>query len=358
MSLRLTKRKGSPNYHIKGTLFGKTVRQSTGTPGKEKADRILRTVAEEIEHQHLYGGYTMVDFNTAAARFVDESYKSSIETDIIHIKKLSSFIGEMPLQLIRRRCKGIERFIQDEKARGMKNRTINAALQVVRHILNLAASEWDDERGNPWLESAPQFSMLPLTDSRQPYPISWSEQILLFNELPDHLRNMALFKVNTGCREAEVCGLKWEWLHNHREIHFFEIPRENVKNRLHVIVDRVVILNKIALSVINKMRGVNPDYVFTFKGNPLLKMNGSAWKSARIRTGLQKIRVHDLKHTLGARLRAAGVPEEDRKFLLGHKSGMSMTTHYSAPELKLMQEYLNRVCKQDNNLVLLGRRTG
>ena len=22
---------------------------------------------------------------------------------------------------------------------------------------------------------------------------------------------MALFKVNTGCRDQEVCGLRWEW---------------------------------------------------------------------------------------------------------------------------------------------------
>ncbi|MEX0706672.1 MAG: hypothetical protein WD078_01815 [Woeseia sp.] len=30
-------------------------------------------------------------------------------------------------------------------------------------------------------------------------------------ELPDHLARMALFKVNTGCREQQVCGLRPEW---------------------------------------------------------------------------------------------------------------------------------------------------
>jgi hypothetical protein len=57
-----------------------------------------------------------------------------------------------------------------------------------------------------------------------------------------------------------------------------------------------------------------------------------------------------------ARLRAAGVPEEDRQFLLGHKSRMCMTTHYSAPELIRMLGHLNRVCEPNNNLVLLKRR--
>ncbi|MCP5148531.1 MAG: hypothetical protein H6986_10460 [Pseudomonadales bacterium] len=40
----------------------------------------------------------------------------------------------------------------------------------------------------------------------------------------------------------------------------------------------------------------------------------------------------NLKHTFGRRLRAANVPLETRKVLLGHASG-DITTHYSAPEL-------------------------
>ena len=34
---------------------------------------------------------------------------------------------------------------------------------------------------------------------------------MFFPELPDHLAKMALFKVNTGCREEEVCGLRWDY---------------------------------------------------------------------------------------------------------------------------------------------------
>ena len=48
--------------------------------------------------------------------------------------------------------------------------------------------------------------------------------------------------------------------------------------------------------------------------------------------GFRSIRVHDLKHTFGRRLRAAGVSFEDRQDLLGHKSGR-VTTHYSEAEL-------------------------
>jgi integrase len=29
--------------------------------------------------------------------------------------------------------------------------------------------------------------------------------------LPSHLAEMALFAVNTGCRDGEICQLRWEW---------------------------------------------------------------------------------------------------------------------------------------------------
>ena len=53
--------------------------------------------------------------------------------------------------------------------------------------------------------------LMPVTDARQPYPLSWEEQARLLQELPPHLARMALFKVNTGTREMEVCNLRWEW---------------------------------------------------------------------------------------------------------------------------------------------------
>ena len=90
-----------------------------------------------------------------------------------------------------------------EKKEGRKNRTINFGLQIVRHILNLAASEWMDENGLTWLQIAPKIKLLPIGDARKPYPLSWEEQERLFAELPKHLRQMALFAVNTGCRDHE-----------------------------------------------------------------------------------------------------------------------------------------------------------
>jgi integrase len=53
--------------------------------------------------------------------------------------------------------------------------------------------------------------------------------------------------------------------------------------------------------------------------------------------------VHDLKHTFGRRLRAAGVSFEDRQDLLGHKSGR-ITTHYSQAELSNLIAAAEKAC--------------
>ena len=90
--------------------------------------------------------------------------------------------------------------------------TVKRALEVVRHVLRLAEN-WRDENGITWLEHAPRITMPTQAElrQRQPYPLTWDEQQLLFGLLPKRLADMALFKVNTGCREQEVCGLRWRW---------------------------------------------------------------------------------------------------------------------------------------------------
>lgn len=222
-----------------------------------------------------------------------------------------------------------------------KTKSINLALGVARHILNLAASEWLDERNLTWLQSPPKIKLLKVTDARQPYLLSWDEQARLFAALPKHLARMALFKVNTGTRDKEVCNLKWEWEVKVPELDtsVFIIPGDRVKNG----EERLVVLNRVAKSVIEGVRGEHAEYVFTFHGHPITMMNNSAWQAARKRVGMRQVRVHDLKHTFGRRLRAAGVSFEDRQDLLGHRSAR-ITTHYSAAELENLIAAAEKVC--------------
>lgn len=91
------------------------------------------------------------------------------------------------------------------------------------------------------------------------------------------------------------------------------------------------------------MREQHPQYVFTYKGHLVGTMNNSGWQKARKRVGLQQVRIHDLKHTFGRRLRAANVSFEDRQDLLGHKSNR-ITDHYSSAELANLIAAAEKVC--------------
>ena len=137
----------------------------------------------------------------------------------------------------------------------------------------------------------------------------------------------------------------------------FLIPSAQVKNR----EERLVVLNRIARSVIDEQRGQHSKFVFTYKGCAIQRMNGNAWRKARKRAGLPEVRVRDLKHTFGRRLRAAGVSFEDRQDLLGHKSGR-ITTHYSAAELRNLIKAANSVADKESRkspaLTILNRKTG
>jgi hypothetical protein len=144
-----------------------------------------------------------------------------------------------------------------------------------------------------------------------------------------------------------AAALRWQWEFQIPELgtSIFVIPRDFVKNEL----DRYVVLNRIARSVVDECRGRHSEFVFSHKGNPLTRIYNSGWKGARRRAsaryekefgrpcpaGFRSIRVHDLKHTWGHRLRVAGVSFEDRKLLLGHKA-QHVTTHYSAPEIGVL----------------------
>jgi hypothetical protein len=45
-------------------------------------------------------------------------------------------------------------------------------MAAVRHMLNLSAKKWRDDKGRTLLEMLPLITILPLNDARMPCPIS------------------------------------------------------------------------------------------------------------------------------------------------------------------------------------------
>jgi len=345
-------------WHIDKKIRGRRLCESTGTSNLEEAEAYLVNRIDKIRQAEIYGVRPERSFRQAATYYLKQELKEgnlrSLNRISQSIKVVEPFIGDLPLQHVHMGT--LQTFIDTRRKNGISNSTIGRDLSAVRRILNLAARLWRDEHGLTWLETPPLIQLPSTPNARKAYPLSWEEQQLLFEALPAHLQAMALFKVNTGCRDNEVCQLQWDWEVKIPEFRtsVFIIPEGIVKNKQ----ERLVVLNRVASSIIQARRNKHDEYVFTFKNSPITRMNNSAWRTARSNAadryedefdkpcpnGFKNIRVHDLKHTFGRRLRAAGVSFEDRQDLLGHRSGR-ITTHYSAAELGNLIDAANRVCE-------------
>jgi integrase len=320
-----------------------------GAITQDQAEERLRVEMARIEYEQERKAHVRPTFADCAARYVAQSRnKRSIDVIKWHVQLLARYIGNLEPQQIHDAT--LEPFIKDRLAQDASATTINRTLEVVRTILNRAARSYRDADGRPWLDAMPPLiSMLP-ENPRLPYPLTWKEQDELFRRLPTHLGRMALFAVNTGLRDSNVCGLQWTWEVVVPEIgrSVFVIPPEAFKTKR----PHVVILNDVAWSIIKAQRGLHPIWVFPYRGRRIGRMNNNGWHQARRQAGVPSVRVHDLRHSFGARLRAAGVSAEDREALLGH-ANHSMAGHYASPDVGRLLAQANLIVDRSGTRTLL-----
>lgn len=362
-------------FTVDRVVLGQRIFKRTGSSDRQLAETYLANREAEIRRAALLGIRQKRSFREAALRYVEENaHKAGIERDVIAIKQADPFIGELAIdRIFTETLEPLKKALASKGAKkktGLKARSINIILGAVARILKQAARRWRDENGRTWLAEAPIIDMLPETDKRKPYPLSWAEQKLLLSEMDGEIANIALFLANSGAREQEACKLQWDWEVTIPELDtsVFVVPSDfggrsekaGVKNG----EERLVIMNSVARSVIEQQRGEHPVFVFPSpkrsKGGKVVtrhRLNNSGWRHGRERAaekyqeeigkeapeGFRSVRVHDLKHTWGRRLRAAGVPFETRQVLLGHTNG-SVTTHYSAAEIRELIDAAEKVC--------------
>lgn len=346
---------------------GERIFRRLGNVSQDEAETWLRARQVEIDAERqvaLRRGSERL-WADGAAKYLIECQQRRVRTlDLIayHVRLLVPFIGSMPISEV---CnEALESFKAERIEDGAKPATVNRSLEVARTVVNRAARVWRDG-GKPWISTAPLIEMLDESaTARQPRPISWAEQAKLFPRLPAHLAEMAEFSANTGARDENVCGLRWAWEVPVPELgrSVFRIPPESYKTgQVHILV-----LNDVAWSIVQKVRGRHPDFVFVYRRErvknldlkPVMKydrigtMNNTGWQTARTAVGLEAVRVHDLRHTFGQRLRQAGVPKEDRGLLMGH-AVEDMPEHYATSTVERLVEQANKVSETRDRVTLL-----
>lgn len=363
--------------HIEKRYRGERIFERLGRVSQEQAESILRQRQGEIEARQEQGSQPGADrlFRVAAGKYLMELQEASdvrtLDTIAGHILLLNQWVGDLPMaqvcndsfgQFKRDRLAG--RTAVGKPARKVKPATVNRALEVARTILSRAARVWRTD-GKPWLGAAPLIEMLDeRATKRKPRPITWAEQQQLLPRLPPHLAAMTLFAVNTGARDANICGLRWAWEMRIPELgrSVFVIPASEFKSKR----DHVLVLNDVAWGVVEAQRGLHKDFVFVYRRERVTQadrapkmayrrigtINNTAFQRARAEAGLAGVRVHDLRHTFGQRLREAGVAEEDRAMLMGH-AVEGMAQHYATATVARLLEAANRVQETRDNMTIL-----
>jgi integrase len=342
------------SWYVDKWWAGKRLCRRGFTSFGEAEGWLIRQLAD-LRAVKLHGERPRRTFDDAAAHYLETHQdKTSIVTEIYLLKSVIPHIGTLELHQVHDGT--LAPFKTARLQEGRAHKTINLAIALVRRILNLAATAWRDVDGRTWLERAPKLTLLPLVGhQREPRPITWGEQRTLLPKLPDHLGRMALFVLNTGVRDDVACSLRWAWEIPIPElgVSVFEVPREHVKGRRRT---RLVVCNSVAQSVVEACRGRHPEFVFVYRRErvknvdqapampyrPIETMNNTGWQNARKAAGLGDLHVHDLRHTVGMRLREAGVPESTIADVLWH-SKPSMTHHYTVAQIVELHGALEKI---------------
>jgi len=357
-------------WQINALYKGQRIRRRGFTSAAEAED-FLTSEKDRIRRIKVLGEIQRFTVDQAAAHYIRteaERGKVSLETDIHLLKRVVATIGDVPLDRVSQET--IKPFVEAARKAELKNKSINNAIAVLIRICRLAAQLWRDENGRPWLATQPMLQKLPLNDQRAPRPITWAQQSVLMPLLPLHLGSMVLFDLNTGARDDVVCQLRWQWevqvpLDKDQTISVFIVPKRYVKGRK---AAKVLVCNSIARSIIDAQRGKNAEFVFVYRRKrisrldeeprmpyrPIERMSNSGWETARRKAGLGDLHIHDLRHTVGMRLREAGVAEATVADVLWH-SRQGMTAHYSVAQVREVYNALEKITTpgEDRNVSLL-----
>lgn len=198
--------------------------------------------------------------------------------------------------------------------------SVNRPLQLLRHLLRLAATEWEV------IEAAPRIKLEREPEGR----LRWltPEEATRLLDACRASRNADLadlveLSLYTGLRRGEALGLTWERVDRARGVILIDVSKSGRR--------REVPLNESADAVLARRHRQDANgLVF---GTDNFDHFRSAWEGAVERAKLADFRWHDLRHTYASWMVQRRASLLEVQHLLGHASG-AMTRRYAhlAPE--------------------------
>jgi integrase len=316
--MSLYRRKDSSVWWLKVTVNGQRKQCSTGTADKVKAQEYHDRLTSELWEQSRLGIKPRRYWWEAVERWLQEtSDKRTHLDDIAKLRWLHTYLKDLTLDDIT--LSKVDE-IRSAKLKEATKSTVNRYLALVRSILIKTRDDWE------WIDKVPKIKLYREPRGRE-RSLTPDMALKLLQELPEHQKDVVLFALMTGLRQANIAGLEWSWVN--LESRYLCIPHEKSKNSNPIPVH----LSGSMITILEKQLGKHPNRVFTYQGKPIASLNTRAWKEALKRAGIDNFRWHDLRHTWATWHRQAGTPTHELQRLGGWLT-TSMVERYAhiAPE--------------------------
>lgn len=320
----------------KGTYYlyykqanGKRTSVSTHSTKKSEALKFLNEfkIRKDDQEQRKFISITLKEFRWEYLKYSESfhSWKTTL-TYKTTFNMLLKFFGDIPLSELSR--KKIEEFIQHQ----IRNSSVYSGR---KDLINIKASlNWAVQ--NNYLLENPSKQIkrikpperLPLYYTREDF-----HKLLTVIDKED-IKDLVLFAVNTGLRQAELINLQFRQVNNNNRTIILDNQNHITKSKR----IRSVPLNDTAFKIIQKRNNSKLDNVFTL-GEHNIKQDWLVhnFKKYVLTAGLNsKLNFHSLRHTFASWLVQKGVSIYYISKLLGHSEVKTteIYAHLASNDLK------------------------
>ena len=297
--------------------------QSTGMRNRRMAEGFERKYREELEAKAA--GFTELEpemtFTTLSAKFLAAGEIKAHHID--RLKILLPYWGARELRSINRAAVREYRALRIKRDH-VTDTTVNRDCEVLRHLMFWAVDEG--------IIAANPLARLQMPRARRPKRplLSWENEQKLIAHSSMHLARIIIAALDTGMRRGELTHQLWEDVDLARGV--LSVTRSKTaqgEQRELPLTNRM----RAMLSVCQQSSGL----VFTFKGEAIAQIK-TGWAGAIRRSGIPRMRFHDLRHTFNTRLIELGVLADTRKALMGHSANEDVHSRYCHIELPLKRK--------------------
>lgn len=310
---------------------GERIRRSTETTDRKAAQEFHDKLKSELWRTSKLKEGLRYTWDDAALRWLDDRERPDNGTLVGILRWLQTHLRSRKLVDIDAAL--LEEIVCSKKKEGVSPATINKTLMVVRAVLRMS-------HALGWLESVPKIRMMK-TEGKRVRFLTHQEAERLLKTLPAHKADIARFSLCTGLRMANVLGLEWSQVDVIRRVCW--IHPDQAKARKAIAVP----LSDEAIAVIARQIGQHEQFVFTYQGKPILRVNNRGWKRSLEKAGIKNFRWHDLRHTWASWHIQAGTPLSVLQELGGWES-TEMVRRYAHLSGEHLAKYAGNVSRVTN----------